>query len=136
MFTYSSDLLNTTSSSLIVSHVKETVTTILPALLFGFLLVCLLFSSLLVLYGIMFTLYGLLTCPWRMLKKTDIPSTNVTVKCDLCGAFKARTFYRLNTCRHLYCYHCFKLTSSKRCSCPMCSIVVHTFCKICHGDNP
>ena len=122
--------------SFLLTTFEETATKLLLCLV----ALCLLLPKL----SIMFlTLYSLLTSPWRVFKRTMNQSTNTDttsslkneIVCILCGVKKARSFYCMNRCKHIFCFQCFQTLITKCCDCPTCSTVVHTFCKVCHGDK-
>lgn len=110
------------------AYIKDTLLT-LPPFLLTLAFVCLSILSVFQLRDIMFTLYGMLTSPWRTYKKSSVN------KCDSCGTKTSRGFYRFVKCEHLFCYQCFKVAKIDRCNCPTCSTVIHAFCSICCGKQ-
>ena len=110
------------------AFIKETLLT-LPPFLLPLTFLWLLILSVFQLRNIMFTLYGLLSSPWRISKKSSVN------KCDSCGTKTSRTFYRFVNCKHVFCYQCFKVPKIDRCNCPTCPTVIHAFCSICCGKQ-
>ena len=125
----------TRQTSVLSVLLKETLLTLLPSS-FWCLFFCVLFVLCFRLFTNMFTLYGVLASPWRMCKRNNVNSSEVASKCSACNCEQSYILYQFTRCHHKFCYSCFKLNKTKRCTCPCCPKALHTYCHICFGIKP